>query len=63
MSSPTRMASNTDVTIWQVIGRDPYTGLKYGSPVKIKASFERGSSRQYRNAQGTLYNTCINILV
>lgn len=55
MSSPTRLASNTDVTIWPVIGRDPYAGLKYGAPIRLKASFEQGSSRQYRNSQGTLY--------
>ncbi len=55
MSNPTRCTSNRVATIWPIIGKDAYTGLTYGSPYTIQCTFEQGSSRQYRNAQGTMY--------
>ena len=55
MSSPTRETALNTATIWPIIGKDPYTGLTYGSPYLIKCSFEQGSTRKFSDAQGTMY--------
>ncbi len=55
MSSPTRCTALNVATIWPIIGKDPYTGLTYGAPYLVNCSFEQGSSRQFRDAQGAMY--------
>ena len=55
MSEPIRETANTTATIWPVLTKDQYGQTTYGAPYLITCTFEQGSSRQYRDAQGTLY--------
>ena len=55
MSEPIRETANTTATIWPVLSKDPYGVTTYGTPYLVTCTFEQGSSRQYRDAQGTLY--------
>ena len=55
MSEPIQETANTTATIWPVIDKDPYGATTYGTPYLVTCTFEQGSSRQYRDAQGTLY--------
>ena len=55
MSFPTRATSNRTATIWPFESEDEYGQTVYGTPYTITCTFERGSSRQYNDAQGTKY--------
>lgn len=55
MSEPIRETANTTATIWPVLDKDPYGQTTYGPAYLVTCTFEQGSSRQYRDAQGTLY--------
>lgn len=55
MSEPIRETALTTVTIWQVLDKDLYGQITYDSPYTVTATFEQGSTRQYRDAQGQLY--------
>lgn len=55
MSQPTRETSNRLATIWPIVGTDEFGRKTYGTPYLITCTFEQGSSRQYRDAQGVMY--------
>lgn len=55
MSEPIRETANTATTIWPVLSKDQYGQTTYGQPYLVTATFEQGSTRQYRDGQGTLY--------
>ena len=55
MSEPIRCTANTTVTIWPILSKDEYGQTTYGAAYTVKATFERGSSRQYRDASGIMY--------
>lgn len=55
MSEPIQETANTIATIWSVLTKDQYGQTTYDTPYLITCTFEQGSSRQYRDAQGTLY--------
>ncbi len=55
MTRPTRRAATNTVTIWPVIGKDPYFGLTYGAPATEKTTFEVGNTRQYNDSQGNAF--------
>jgi hypothetical protein len=55
MSEPIRETASTIATVWPVLTKDQYGATTYGTPYLVTCTFEQGSSRQYRDAQGTLY--------
>jgi len=55
MTRSTARAATKTVTIWPVIGKDPYTGLTYGPPITEKTTFEQGSTRQYNDSKGNAF--------
>ena len=55
MSEPIQETANTTATIWRILDKDPYGVTTYEPPYLITCTFEQGSTRQYRDAQGTLY--------
>ena len=55
MSEPIRCTANTTVTIWPILSKSEYGQTTYGAAYTIKTTFERGSSRQYRDAAGIMY--------
>jgi hypothetical protein len=55
MSEPIRATANTIATIWPILSKSQYGQTTYGPAYNVTCTFEQGSSRQYRDAQGTLY--------
>lgn len=55
MSFPTRVTSNRLATIWTVESEDEFGLATYGAPYTITCTFERGSTRQYIDANGTIF--------
>ena len=55
MSEPLRCTANTTATIWPILAKNQYGQTTYGPAYLVTCTFEQGSSRQYRDAQGTLY--------
>ena len=55
MTRPTKRAATKTVTIWPIIGKDPYTGLTYGAPTTEKTTFEQGNTRQYNDSLGNAF--------
>lgn len=55
MTRPTRRAATKVVTIWPITGKDPYTGVTYGTPYKVATTFEQGGTRQYNDSQGNKF--------
>lgn len=55
MSRVTARTSRSIATIWPLVGKGDYGQVTYGAPYAVKCTYEQGSSRQYRDAQGQLY--------
>lgn len=55
MSKPTRRTAKTTVTIWPILSKDEYSRITYGTPYTVKTTYEKGSSRQYKDSAGTMY--------
>ena len=55
MSEPTRETANTTVTIWPILSKGDYGQITYGPAYTVKAAFKIGSSRQYNDANGSMY--------
>ena len=55
MTISTRLTAKTIITIWPIQSKDEFGQVVYGDPYTVKATYEQGSSRQYRDAQGVAY--------
>ena len=55
MSEPLRETANTIATIWPIQSKDEFGRITYGAGYTVTCTFEQGSSRQYRDAMGTMY--------
>lgn len=55
MTKPTRRTSRSIATIWPLVSKGAYGQTSYGAPYTVKCTYEKGSSKQYRDAQGQLY--------
>ncbi len=55
MSLATRATSNRIATIWPVLSEDKFGRATYGAPYIVTCTFQRGSTRQYNDANGTMY--------
>ena len=55
MSLATRETSNRTATIWPVTSEDEFGRPTYGTAYTITCTFQRGSTRQYNDANGTMY--------
>lgn len=55
MSEPVRATALQTATIWPLLSKDKFGRASFGSPYLITCTFEQGSSKQYRDQQGTLY--------
>lgn len=55
MSISTRETANRTATIWPVLSEDKFGRSTYGAPYTITCTFQRGSTRQYNDSNGTMY--------
>lgn len=55
MSQPLSSTAFKVATVWPTLSKDPYGKATFGAPYLVNCTIDQGSSRQYRNAQGTLY--------
>jgi len=55
MTRPTRKTARNWLTIWNLAGKDGYGRVTYDAPYKVRCTFQRGGTRQYAAASGTLY--------
>lgn len=55
MTNVTRKTSFNTATIWPMISKGEYGQVSYGAPYTVSCTYEEGSSKQYRDATGTMY--------